>query len=332
MQRWHLVTEDFPPGFVGGIASWASDLASALASAGESVIVHARHTSGTKAHDSALPYEVRRMRGRHWSRWGSRWAQFSVSSAVNPGDRVITSSWRLMTHSLGILRRRKATFAITFHGSDLTQLKAASAPLHSVVAAAQALLPASTFLGTELERLGLVNEADRRVRTLPIPLPKMPQRTHDGSGLICVARPTALKGIDRVRSLARALDVPLTLVGPPIEDGGTGIIARDAVHEAMSRAAAAVLLPNCAPDGRGAEGLGIVLLEAAAMGVPVIGCHTGGVPEAVGPGLLIDPDTPDLDAVRQLLGDPQAGTAAQAWVRQAHGPEQAVHVLMEAMG
>ena len=62
--------------------------------------------------------------------------------------------------------------------------------------------------------------------------------------------------------------------------------------------------------------------QAAAAGTPVIGCHTGGVPEAVGPGLVLDdPDAPDLSRVRALLRDPGAGATARRWVCEQHGPE-----------
>ena len=35
---WLIVTQDFPPGFVGGVASWCEDLAAALHDAGEEVV------------------------------------------------------------------------------------------------------------------------------------------------------------------------------------------------------------------------------------------------------------------------------------------------------
>ena len=56
------------------------------------------------------------------------------------------------------------------------------------------------------------------------------------------------------------------------------------------------------------------------------------MPEAVGPGLILeDPDKPDLDAIRALLEDPEAGTRAHAWVKQTHGPAQTRTVLEEVL-
>jgi phosphatidylinositol alpha-1,6-mannosyltransferase len=330
MSHWHLVTEDFPPGFVGGIASWAEDLASALVENGETVTVHARRCGDTAEHDHALPYDIRRMRGRSWSRWRGRWAQLSLAGTLGPGDRVLAATWGMSTQCLGAIKRKGAVLGIAFHGSDLTRLTEAPEDLQEVVDAATALLPVSNFLASELLRLGLVQPGDPRVRVLPIPLAEQPP-ARQGTGLVCVARPTPLKGIERVQALAAALELPLTLVGPDSSQGGTGLLTRSQTREAMAQAAAAVLLPRTDEDGLGAEGLGIVLLEAAAMGLVVIGCSTGGVPEAVGPGLLVDPDHPDLGAIRALLRDPQAGVEARSWVRTHHGKSQAVGVLLEAL-
>jgi phosphatidyl-myo-inositol dimannoside synthase len=60
------------------------------------------------------------------------------------------------------------------------------------------------------------------------------------------------------------------------------------------------------------EGFGIVLIEAAAAGVPAIGSRIGGSREALREGLLgrlIDPGKPDelLEAVRAALSDPSRG-------------------------
>ena len=202
---------------------------------------------------------------------------------------MLAATWGMSTQCLGAIKRKGAVLGIAFHGSDLTRLTEAPEDLQEVVDAATALLPVSNFLASELLRLGLVQPGDPRVRVLPIPLAEQPP-ARQGTGLVCVARPTPLKGIERVQALAAALELPLTLVGPDSSQGGTGLLTRSQTREAMAQAAAAVLLPRTDEDGLGAEGLGIVLLEAAAMGLVVIGCSTGGVPEAVGPGLLVDPE------------------------------------------
>jgi glycosyltransferase involved in cell wall biosynthesis len=64
------------------------------------------------------------------------------------------------------------------------------------------------------------------------------------------------------------------------------------------------------PDPLSIESFGIVYLEAAAAGLPVIAADVGGVREAVKAGttaLLIPPDDPQAlrDAILQLARDPE---------------------------
>lgn len=337
-----LVTLDFPPASLGGIASWASDLAQAMHAAGERVTVMARAASG--ADDRALPYPVVRVPGRSWARWGGLWTALAGAAPVlrgGAGLRVIFATWPLATLLGPLARRAGARVGIAFHGSDLTRLRPPDAGFARALASAHALLPVSGFLASELARLGVVAPA----RVLPMPLSLDLPVAPAGPGLLCVARLTPNKGVDRAVRLAARLGLPIDVVGdgPAREDLARqldypGLRWRGALSRAQIAqipASALVLLPRPSPDGLGAEGLGLVLLEAAARGLPTIGCRTGGVPEAVGPGLLLsDPDDPgeaDLAAARALLADPSAGARARAWVRSAHGPEACLGALREAL-
>jgi len=76
--------------------------------------------------------------------------------------------------------------------------------------------------------------------------------------------------------------------------------------------------------GSSVEGFGLVYLEAAAHGLPVIGHRVGGVAEAVRAGttgLLVDPEHPDqlVEAFRTLISSEEKrrrlGQAGRAWAR-----------------
>ncbi len=73
------------------------------------------------------------------------------------------------------------------------------------------------------------------------------------------------------------------------------------------------------------EGLGIVYLEAAAAGLPVVAGDSGGAPEAVIPGMTgyVTHDDVTLEsALRTLVEDPERaakmGTAGRQWVEENH--------------
>src|SRR5690606_7074417 len=89
-------------------------------------------------------------------------------------------------------------------------------------------------------------------------------------------------------------------------------------------AADVVALPSRSRlGGLEVEGLGIVLLEAASCGKPVVAGNSGGIPDAVVDGVtgyLVDPDSPAAiaDRVVELLTDPakasEMGRAGRARV------------------
>lgn len=79
------------------------------------------------------------------------------------------------------------------------------------------------------------------------------------------------------------------------------------------------------------EGLGLVALEALALGVPVAAARTGGLPEVLRQGAwgaLLPPEDAGAwaEALRRYLVDPSAlprgGDPAAAWVQRAFSPER----------
>ncbi|MEV5693703.1 glycosyltransferase family 4 protein [Micromonospora globbae] len=152
--------------------------------------------------------------------------------------------------------------------------------------------------------------------------------TGTGGGLLCVAAVTPTKGHDvLVRALALAADLPwtCTCAGSLTRDedfvadlrgrlAATGLTERvrlvgpwtgDALDAAYD-AADLLVLPSRF------ETYGMVVTEALARGIPVLGTATGGLPEALGrapdgelPGLLVPPEDPPAlaGALRRWLGD-----------------------------
>lgn len=198
---------------------------------------------------------------------------------------------------------------------------------------------------------------------------------HGGAGLTADdARPTVLT-IARLRDAYKGHDVllrALALVRAEIPQARVAVIGdgpRRAPLEALARelgldARAALFLgavgdaqrdawleradvfamPSRRPeDGRAGEGFGIVYLEAAAHGVPVVAGACGGALDAVADGetgLLVDPTDARAvaDALTALLRDPERahalGAAGReralqfAWPRVAARVEALLHELM----
>jgi len=327
----HVVGVDLPPHTIGGVASWTADAAAALAAAGEPVVLYGRQQGDTEAWDASRGHPVVRMRGRAWLRWQSVWAGLVVGPRLRPGDRLLCATWTVAHRLWGWARALGVPVVVAAHGSELTTHPTAPAALRTLGPRVH-WLPVSGFLASELDRLG-GTDWPRTVAPMPLELGPRPVSSVR-RGLVCVARDTPLKGVDRAARLAARLGEPLVLVGSETGPEGVevrGRRSRGDTREVLASARAALLLPRCAPDGRGAEGLGLALLEAAATGTPGIGCRTGGVPEALGPGLLLDdPDAPDAEAVAAWLDAPGRGLAARQWVEQHHGPGPFLRALSGA--
>jgi glycosyltransferase involved in cell wall biosynthesis len=310
---WHVVTTDFPP-LDGGVATWSEAVAAALHAAGEPVLVHARG-----ADPAAHVFPVVRMLGRSWARWAPWWAAASVLPRLRAGDRVVCATWPLAVRLLGGAARRGVPVLVGWHGSDLT--RPPLVPGLDAVRAAALHIPVSAYLG------GLLG-APHVVLPVPIdPVAPVPR----GDRLLVVARLTPLKGVDSALHLARRLGRPITVVGEGparealealaaelrVDATFTGTLPRAAIPWAgtwalvlLSRADPQVprgspgwIVP---PGGAGQEGLGLVLLEAAARGIPSIGSRVGGIPEAA--SVVLDdpmgdgiPPLPDADTVRAAL-------------------------------
>lgn len=309
--RIALLTTEYPP-FYGGVATWSGGVARALAEAGHDVRVFAHlggGATGAAAEDVSAAVPVTRLHGRSWNRWGHLWTAAQVRPRLREGELVLAATWPLAGALVG-----QAPLAVAWHGSDLTRAPVIAG--REVVAAAAVNLPVSRFLG------GVLGAAHT---VLPYPIrPGPPARR--GDKLLVIARLNAQKGVDRAIRLAARLGRPIDVVGdgperPHLEalavELGVAATFRGFTREIPWEGTWAVaLLSRPYPDGSGAEGLGLVLLEAAARGVPSIGSRVGGIPEAASAVL----DDPDVDPVPEL---PDVD-AVQGWLAANHGPERCV--------
>ena len=305
--RFHLVTLEYPPD-IGGIATWCASVATALREAGHDVRVYCRG----KHHRNATP-----LYGRWWNRYGQLWVAAQLRPRLRDHDIVLTATWPL---ALGLVEH--CTVATAYHGSDLT--RPATVPGRERVAATAVNLPVSTFLG------GLVG-APFTVLPYPIrPVPLVPRGDH----LLVVARLTREKGVDRALRLADRMGLGAIVVGDGPERATLQALAGTlrvpvrflgATHDVpWHEARALALLSRPHPDGSGAEGLGLVLLEAAARGIPSIGARCGGIPEAA----TVILDDPDVDIPQPLptADQVQAGLVAR------HSPARCVQTMLNALG
>lgn len=238
---------------------------------------------------------------------------------------------------LPIARRTGIPLAVTFHGFDATTAAAEEGPvgdryraqLAELFAGADRLIAVSDFIRGRLVELG-APESKTVVHYIGIPVdgaavqPSSPASTD----ITFVGRLIGRKGVDHLLRATRLLPPEL------LEVLTVRVVGFGPEREALQRMACDEQLPVeflgrrdpaevadilahskvfCAPShsvGAEAEGFGLVFLEAALQGVPVVAYRHAGVTEAVQDGVtgLLAPegDVPQLSAhLRRLLTEPE---------------------------
>lgn len=229
---------------------------------------------------------------------------------------------------------------VTFHGYDAAVWAHASPALaRRVFLAASRIIAVSHFVRGELIAAGAPPEktivkhiGQRPDLTGPV---WAPQRERS---IVFVGRLVPKKGADDLLNAVSRL--PSELSGTPIlliGDGPErlamerlasslrlnatflGVQPPEQVRHAMRSAGVLCVPSRTAPDGD-SEGLGMVFLEAAAQGTPVVSTQHGGIPEAVTDGVtgLLAPER-DIDAIAArlatVLQEPEYG---ERLARAAH--------------
>lgn len=233
-------------------------------------------------------------------------------------------------------RRTRIPLVCTFHGFDVTRLAHSKSirnriyrqQLKQLFGYSSALIAVSDFIGQQLVSLGAPRE---KITVLPIGIPiesDVRSSSETGSGIVFVGRLVEKKGVadlfDAVNLLSEPLRrTPITIVGyGPMQKKlqahaqllgldcrFTGKLSSDEIAEVLSSAAIFCGPSKTADDGD-AEGFGMVFLEAALQGLPVVAYRHGGVSEAVCHGvtglLAEEGDVEELSScIANLLENPQ---------------------------
>lgn len=336
--RWLVVTDDFPP-LDGGVATWTQAVAGALHRDGHVVTALARARAGL---GRGLPYRVIGVPGPSFGRRGGLWTAVGAAPHLARADRILASTWPVASVLAPVATRLGVPLHVVAHGSDVTR------PLRDPAAFARTFRSASRAWGVSRYLCGVLAQFGVTADVLPAPVDAGPaiDRARTGRAWVMVGRATALKGGERFVQLVRAAGVRGTVFGdgpcrPRWEALARSVGADVDFRGDVSRAALAAelpafdvafLLPRADADGSGAEGFGLALVEAAAAGVATVGCATGGVPEALGAGLLLqDPD--DAVASAAAVTDwwtPERGEACRTWVAAHAGTAAVVRRLIDS--
>ncbi len=341
--RTLIVTNDFPPR-VGGVQQYVWNVAANLAP--DRVAVLAPNWPGWREHDDALPFPVHRFPTTFL--WPSR----DLATKVRMVAREHRSEVVLFGHGLPLallgpaLAEDGIPYVVATHGTEywLALAPGFHALLRTATSRARRVLAVSRFTGRVIRT---AVPGDVPVSLLPPGVdtewfrPDAPgaEEVRARHGLserplvVCVSRLVPRKGQDvLIRALPairrREPDAAMLIVGDGPDaarlralaaDHGPGVTFAGQVPDAdlpAYHAAADVFAMPCRSrlGGLEVEGFGIVFLEAAAAGRPVVAGDSGGAAEAVADGetgLVVDGRNPGTvaEAVAGLLATPARAEA-----------------------
>jgi glycosyltransferase involved in cell wall biosynthesis len=239
---------------------------------------------------------------------------------------VIHAQWTLSAGSAWLARfLHRRPILVTLHGSDIFQAAhmwpgswltcRVLRGCDHIIAVSQALAEATTQIGIPRASITVVPDGvDLTHFTSSSSDRQEPLILYVGS---LIKRKGVVYLLEAMASIVRAYpSCRLVIVGggperPSLENVASNLDLNEQVTFAGSQTPDQVLnwmqraklfvLPSVE------EGLGVVLLEALACGIPIVASHVGGIPEVVTPdvGVLVPPaDANSLaEAIGQLLGD-----------------------------
>jgi phosphatidylinositol alpha-1,6-mannosyltransferase len=356
MNRTLVVTNDFPPR-QGGIQTFVAALLARRDP--ESLIVLASDAPGSAAYDAALPYPVvRRPTGMLLPTRGTarQAAELARRYACDSAFFGAAAPLGLLAPALRSAGVRHLVGATHGHETGWVALPGSRQLMQRIADGLDVLTFISEYTRS---RLAPVLGARTRLAQLspgvdvdlftPAADGAAVRRRH-GLGaaplVVCVSRLVARKGQDVLvagwpRVLARHPDARLLLVGGGPAEASlrravaglglersvvlTGPVAVDDLPAHYAAADVFAMPCRTRRAGLDVEGLGMVYLEAAACGRPVIAGTSGGAPEAVQDGVtghVVEPRSAEAvaAAIGDLLSDPsrarRMGAAGRARVEQ----------------
>ena len=357
MRRTLLLTNDFPPR-AGGIQSYLYELARRVPA--EDLVVYAPVWDGAAEFDAALPFPV----VRHPTSLMLPEPSVAARARALVVEHRLSAVWFGAAAPLALLGPHLRSHGVQrvlacTHGHEIgwSMVPGARQALRRIGDTADVVTFVSHYVRSRIAAalgpraaLEYLPPGVDTAAFHPDPVARQRLRAQHGIGdrpvLACISRLVRRKGQDVLidalpRIRAAVPDVLLLLVGGG--DLGRALAERaDRIGVADSvlltgsvpfadlagyYAAADVFAMPCRTRGRGldVEGLGIVFLEAAAAGLPVVAGDSGGAPETVLPGrtgTVVDGrDTRAVaSACIDLLADrPRSrawGSAGREWVAQ----------------
>ncbi len=356
MRRTLVVTNDFPPR-QGGIQTFVAALLARRPP--ESVVVLASDSPGSAEYDAELPYPVvRRPTGMLLPtrataraaadlarRHGCDSALFGAAAPLG----LIAPALRAagVGHLVGVTHGHETGWVALPGSRQLLQRIAGDLDVLTYISQyTRSRLEPALGGRTRLAQLSPGVDVDRFTPDADGSSVRRRYGLGAAPVVVCVSRLVARKGQDVLvagwpRVLARHPDARLLLVGGgPAEPSLRRAVARLGLERSVVLtgpvppedlpayyAAGDVFAMPCRTRRAGldVEGLGMVFLEAAACGRPVVAGTSGGAPEAVRDGItghVVEPRSPDAVAagIADLLADPARaaamGRAGRAWVEQ----------------
>jgi phosphatidylinositol alpha-1,6-mannosyltransferase len=356
MTRTLVVTNDFPPR-QGGIQTFVAALLATRPP--DSLVVYASDHPGAAEHDATLPYPVVRA-GTTMMLPTPGAARTAAALAREHDCRTVffgaAAPLGLLAPGLRRAGVQRLVGATHGHETGWVALPGARQLLQRIAGGLDVLTYISAYTSgrlapalagrTELVQLSPGVDVDRFTPAADGAAVRAEFGLDDAPVVVCVSRLVPRKGQDvLVRGwpevLARHPRAKLLLVGGgPLEPALRRAVAERGLGDSVVLAggvpgdrlpayyaAGDVFAMPCRTrrGGLDVEGLGMVFLEAAACGLPVVAGTSGGAPETVVEGVtghVVDPRSPSAIAavVAGLLDDPARaramGAAGRAWVEQ----------------